>query len=263
MSKLLRKLIKFSHGIDGGMCEREGMNSMDGKRLAGKMGWGRRNQNWPPFRKGAIVLAVAILLATWGCAPHWIKKDVSAHGVQESNSPFHQAMRCFQAGDYAGARAIFAPLRFSGDAIVRRQALYGLACIGLTTADSREAFDAAVALWKRWCSLAAGTYQPEDPRMLAAFLPAAMREGMHQTAGPDPSAPRSAVGGGMFVLCEKERSALAARLAALEKELRVLKARATAARQMEKELTTLREQMRTMEAIDQKIQEKKQEMSSP
>ncbi|MBC2717809.1 MAG: hypothetical protein HF978_21100 [Desulfobacteraceae bacterium] len=131
----------------------------------------------------------------------------------------------FTQADYEEASHIFNSLYQTGsNGVIRRRALYGLACTRLLTARNTIQFDEAVTLWNTWVNSAPDEFAPEDPRLLCPFI--------QKSESP----------------CKKEEE-----IQLLNKKIDL----------MQKETKTLKHQIKTIEEIDQKIEEKKREILSP
>jgi hypothetical protein len=131
----------------------------------------------------------------------------------------------FVQTDYEKAAQIYDSLyKQSQNAETRRRALYGLACIGLIKAENTLQYDEAISLWKKWQQSIYEPFSGEDPRMMWPYI--------QMTAPP----------------CK------------METEIRLLMDKNAS---LEKEIMTLKHQISSLEAIDQKIEEKKKEISSP
>jgi uncharacterized coiled-coil protein SlyX len=182
--------------------------------------------------------------------------------------------RFFWKGEYAAAEAVFLRLQRSDNPDVTRQALYGLACTRLLMAENRQAYLDAVEILMLWQEMSPAVSDREDPRMLLAIFSATVQ------GNPDEEA---------HVLLQlldskKQVRALENRIVALERRLAAsdreaasademsasveemkkrLSAKEESLEAMAEELVKLKSQLKTLETIDQEIQEKKQGISSP
>ncbi len=131
----------------------------------------------------------------------------------------------FAQTDYEKAAQIFNDLyKQNKNFKTRRFALYGLACTYLIKAENTLQYDEAIGLWNQWQQSVPETFSGEDPRMMWPYI--------QMTAPP----------------CKKETEIMKL----MNKNIC-----------LEKEILTLKHQIESLEAIDQKIEEKKKEISSP
>lgn len=250
-----------------------------------------RSVEWTTKRRLLSLLLIGFFFLT-GCGsrlaqvfPWWGEasgKELQAH-LDEGN-------RLFLEGDYSAAAAVFQNLRETGSQDVLRPALYGLACSRLMLADSRQEYLEALEILERWKRISPPSLKKEDPRMLllllagAADRPGSKGEGVAGPNSKDHFLMR-------FFECRERIAALEDQIAGLKKEItayekqkiavegtqssmaemeaankamkRALKEKEDALRTIVEELSKLREQIKTLETIDQEIQEKKQGISSP
>jgi len=131
----------------------------------------------------------------------------------------------FAQGEYETAAQIYESLyKKNQNSQIRQWTLYGLACTALITAETSLQHDAAVGLWKQWQQSVQETIFSEDPRLLGPYI--------QMNDSP----------------CKKES------------EIRLLMNKNAT---LEEEIIKLKHQISSLEAIDQKIKEKKKEISSP
>jgi hypothetical protein len=190
--------------------------------------------------------------------------------------------RLFMAGDYSAAAAIYENLKETGDQEVIRPALYGLACSRFMMAGNRQEYLDAIEVFELWQRISPATPKQEDPRMLLVLFPEpdSGEEESDEDALSDPEQNKL-----MWFFNSREKiDELEAKIIRLQKEVAAyeshkesmkelaavnraqrdaLEAKEASTRAMAKELAKLREQIHTLETIDQEIQEKKQEISSP
>jgi hypothetical protein len=173
--------------------------------------------------------------------------QVTAQSIRRSveMDALKKALKAFDAGDYEKAQTGFEMLgHLAKNPDIRRDALYGLASTRLILADSKDAFDSAVAEWKKWADQAGSTKGMEDPRMLTPFLlrlQCAVKKG----------------GGG--VLGEKAKGDCRPRIVITsEKVIQVLRAKLEFA---ERQVRRLRHDLKSLDEIHRKYEEKKQEMA--
>jgi thioredoxin-like negative regulator of GroEL len=150
---------------------------------------------------------------------------------------------------YSEAEEIFNDLRRLDDReSVRRKALYGLSCARMITAEGSEDAEAALELWDAWAGELPEELEHEDPRLLHAILlqKIEMLQQVEKTQRPAASKRKIAAGSKSGGKLKMEIQ----RLQDLVKEL-------------EDENRTLKHQLQSLEAIDQKIQKKKEKIDSP
>jgi hypothetical protein len=155
----------------------------------------------------------------------------------------------FQRRNYTQASEIFLTLSQQGHGeVVRRKALYGLACTRLISAEGAAEMNAAIVLWDTWAGLPQDRLEVEDPRFLRPVLDktVALQNECALREQTPPPAPRPEGG-----------AAEAERLNTLVHKLQ------SRVNKLEAENKTLKQQMSTLEAIDQSIQEKKKGIPLP
>jgi hypothetical protein len=173
-----------------------------------------------------MFLAIGILaVITFGCKSLSLEKSKKNAIAAQELELMKNGYDAFVQTDYKKAAQLFNSLyKQSKNAKTRQWALYGLACTGLTTAENTHQYDEAISLWNKWQQSVPEPLSGEDPRMMGPYI--------QLTAPP----------------CK------------LEKEIRLLMDKNAA---LKKEIITLKHQISSLEAIDQKIEEKKKEISSP
>jgi len=182
--------------------------------------------------KSIKLLPVTILLIIGIAAAILIGcKSLLLEKPEKNSSPPHElellknGYNAFVQTEYEKAAEIYNTLyQQSKNSKTRRWALYGLACTGLIKAENTFQHDEAIGLWNKWQKSFPETFSGEDPRMMGPYI--------QMTAPP----------------CKKET------------EIKVLMNKNAC---LEKEIITLKHQIASLEAIDQKIEEKKKEISSP
>ena len=138
----------------------------------------------------------------------------------------------FQKGNFSKAREIYEILyRNSRDKTIAREALYGLACTHFILAENSDDFNKAIVFWNKWSKLAPSVLKDEDPRMLGPLLQNKVKKWITDAVTVE--------------TLKSEANKVKMLLQSKEQEIR-----------------TLKHQIKTLEEIDQKIQEKKQEISS-
>jgi DNA repair exonuclease SbcCD ATPase subunit len=201
---------------------------------------------------------------------------------REFREELEEGNRLFADGDYESAETVFQNLQRSENPVVIRQALFGLACSRFMLAEDRQEYIDAIEVLELWQRISSTGLKREDPRMLLAVFPKALPSvsgGGLQDASP---------GKEHFLVrvldYEKEMDDLEQRVVGLKRQIKELErqkgsiknmeaamkamekameASEETAKTMETELLKLREQIQTIETIDQEIREKKQGISSP
>ncbi len=174
------------------------------------------------------------------------------------------ANQALQNGDYKKALEGYSLLTHSADDKIARKARYGLACLHLTLAESPKDIRNALVLWNSWSDQAPADLEDEDPRNLgplikSKLLPKPKKILIKETAKPNE---KNALEN-LLQAKGKEIQGLSSRLKNMEKEIQaILKKHADYVGVMESEIQTMRDKIKSLEAIDQKIEEKKKEVSS-
>lgn len=125
------------------------------------------------FFMWAGMLAVSIL---GGCRAFPVPYDQGDGGVSARTAGtdavrLKDAVTAFRAQDYATAHDLFEHLSHEAeDRALRRQALYGLACVRLLQAQSPEEARRALNVWSIWEEQSFIHFAVEDPRLLSHLL---------------------------------------------------------------------------------------------
>ncbi|GAB6035757.1 hypothetical protein JCM15519_03160 [Fundidesulfovibrio butyratiphilus] len=126
-----------------------------------------------------VVLALSVLLAALlaGCVeksapkPEAAPQPVAVIDTMDTGSAYAQGVRAFWESDYGTAATIFENLlRRQEDESFRSQALYGLACARLASADTAAQLREARETWQDWERINAGDGVRVDPHMLTPFI---------------------------------------------------------------------------------------------
>lgn len=176
-----------------------------------------------------------------------------------------------EKGEVAEAAGIFQNLYDnSGSSTIRRQALYGLAICRLTEAQTPEAFHNAHILWQGWRQSRTEKTECEDPVYLEPFLmckfPSEIQPDGNKLIN---EACTEKVPRYQYEESEKRNKHLEINIKALEENYDALKAENLALIRIQSDkdalIKTLKEKIKALEDIDQKIQQKKHktEISSP
>lgn len=173
-----------------------------------------------------ILLVIGILaLITIGCKSLSLEKSRKNTLATQELELLKKGYDTFVQADYEKAEQIYNSLyKQSQNTKTKQWALYGLACIDLIKAENTLQYDEAISLWNKWQQSVPETFSGEDPRMMVPYI--------QMTAPP----------------CK------------METQIRLFMDKNAA---LEKEIMTLKHQISSLEAIDQKIEEKKKEISSP
>lgn len=250
-----------------------------------------RRGDWITKRRLRMLLLVGFFFLT-GCGSqlvqhfHWWGDN----SEKELQVRLAEGNRLFKEGDYSAAADVFQNLKETGNQDVIRPALYGLACSRFMLADSKQEYLEAVEILELWKRISPPSLEQEDPRMLLSLFAegALPRDSKGETDGRPDSEEH-------FLMwsfnCEERIDALEDQIAVMKKEITAYEKKKTAMKEIEssmaemeaankamkdvleekedtmramvEELSKLREQIRTIETIDQEIQEKKQGISSP
>ena len=175
------------------------------------------------------------------------------------------ANQAIQNGDFKKALEGYEILQHSSDDKIARKARYGLACVKLSLAENPEDVRKALMLWDAWSKHAPADLEDEDPRVLGPLLKSRMppKPNKIQTRPAEISDEKLGLKK-LLRAKEKEIQQLNDRLKVMENEIQtMLKNQADYVGVLERQIQTLRDKIKSLEAIDQKIKEKKKEVSSP
>jgi hypothetical protein len=175
------------------------------------------------------------------------------------------ANHALQNGDYKKALEGYNLLTHSADDKIARKARYGLACVKLSLAENPEDIREALMLWDAWSKNAPADLEDEDPRILGPLLKSKIRPKPNKIRTRPVVISDEKLGLEKLLLAkEKEIQQLNDRLKVMENEIQImLKNQADYVGVLERQIQTLRDKIKSLEAIDQKIEEKKKEVSSP
>jgi hypothetical protein len=201
------------------------------------------------FFLGGLAFCLSILAAS-GCnvvTKKWVTVEQTT-SVDADMVALKQGDEAFRRGDFQRAMAIFRDLRQkASDESISRNALYGFACAKLALAEDPSDLSEAMLLWNTWDQLMPGKWFVEDPRMLTPFLERmATTETNEKERAETAKSLQETTYRGLLRIKEKKIRDLTSKLETTEKEVQ-----------------TLKHQIDSLEAIHQKIQEKKKEVSSP
>jgi hypothetical protein len=175
------------------------------------------------------------------------------------------ANQAIQNGDFKKALEGYEILQHSSDNGIARKARYGLACAKLSLAENPEDVRDALMLWDAWSKHAPADLEDEDPRILGPLLKSRIlpKPNKIQTR-PEVISDEKLGLEKLLRAKEKEIQQLNDRLKVMENEIQtMLKNQADYVGVLERQIQTLRDKIKSLETIDQKIKEKKKEVSSP
>lgn len=122
------------------------------------------------------VVLMASFLALSGCASGWpqaarTQQQAAVDTTGAEMARLKDALTAFRGQDYATAQDLFERLSLEAqDQAVRRQALFGLACVRLVQAQSAEQMKRALNTWTIWEEQRPPENTVEDPRLLTPIL---------------------------------------------------------------------------------------------
>ena len=193
-----------------------------------------------------MMMGICILTAS-GCLNLFsLKKEVNPNNAHASL--LKRGNDAFQNQEYEKALELYERVsHLAEDPVIRRKAIYGMVCTRFLLANTAEEFDEAVALWDTWSGMLPENLSGEDPRMLQPVL-------MQKTIPVvSDNKPQEEAGRYIHKISINE-------LKNKEDEIRRLRRQLKA---REEEINKLKHQISSLEAIDRKIQEKKEEIASP
>ncbi|MDJ0781786.1 MAG: hypothetical protein QNJ22_07425 [Desulfosarcinaceae bacterium] len=205
-------------------------------------------------------MLVAVALLTGGCASTNRIIDDLRHTIrfETDHETLDNGFAALQQRHYAQAEAIFADLKdTTGSKTVQRKARYGYAFTRLMRARTPGQQAAAIALWDAWRE----TYSPdpewEDPRVLEPLFLCRAKGGQRTIC-------KGTVPEGDYKASLQKSRRLQLEVDALSRRLQALEISKTELLDAKnQEIRNLKEKIRALEAIDQKIQKKKKEISAP
>ena len=175
------------------------------------------------------------------------------------------ANQAIENGDYKKALEGYEVLQNSSDDKIARKARYGLACAKLSLVENPEDAKEALMFWDAWSKQAPAQLEDEDPRILRPLLKSRILPKPNKVqAGPIVISNEKLGLQKLLRAKEKEIQQLNDRLKVMENEIQImLKNQADYVGVLERQIQTLRDKIKSLETIDQKIKEKKKEVSSP
>lgn len=208
---------------------------------------------FPNLLKGACVVLTVIAIGLTGACASLDGWDAVTREKKSYDADFltlKRAERALKAGNYEKALEIYRMLsQLARREKIRRQALYGLACTRLITADTPKEMETSITLWEAWSQLLPETLTREDPRLLTTVLEQ-KRKLIIESARNKSTQKTMTDNAGRDDALSREK----------DQEINKLKSRVNS---LEQEIQILEHQLESLEAIDQKMQEKKKEFTSP
>ncbi len=191
-----------------------------------------------------IALLFFVSMAAAGCLPVLLQQ---AAVTKDSSGPdrkiLEKGYQAFQNGDDKQAETIFTSLQHAKDLTIARKAGYALACLKLASARNSQAKADAFSRWKKWRRRNHGTADRDELQLLEMVIKkqADRRSGSAQAISTLSPADKKQ--------CEQQ-------LALRDKQIKLLNQRINT---MKGEVSLLKKKIKSIEEIDQKIQEKKTE----
>jgi hypothetical protein len=158
---------------------------------------------------------------------------------------YQEGFYSFQQQQYETAIEAFTFAQASVHPGLRRQATYGKACAQLALAESTKAWSKALALWEAWRTENVEPWQPEDARMLG---PALMQLGTE------------------CIYNDVLHNRYQKQVSILENNLRLAQDKEIKLNQhiqdLQRQMIALKKRLKSLEAIDQEMQEKKKKLQT-
>ncbi len=207
---------------------------------------------------------LTLLSTAAGCVnqQQWLATPHLSHARQA----LQKGLEAFQRADYPHALAIFEKLQRSGDPKTARQATYAAACVRLLSAANPREYRDALRQWQAWSRMAPLKFTGEDPRLLTPLLQRQLltAAGKRASKREKPALwQKRAVPPAKYREQEKEIRKLKARIKAMQEQKPLWEYYVKHTAELENEIWNLKHKINRLEAIDQKIQQKKKEISSP
>lgn len=207
-----------------------------------------------------FMVIVASALTIGGCTPTNRIIDDLRHTIrfETDHETLDKGFDALGKQHYAQAEAIFADLKDStGSTVVQRKARYGYAVARLIRARTPGQKVAAMALWDAWRQTYTPNTEWEDPRVLEPLFLCRQKSGKRAVC-------RGTVPEHQYKVSAQKNSRLQLEAETLRQRLKDLEdSKAALLEAKNQEIKNLKDKIRALEAIDQKIQEKKKEVSTP
>jgi outer membrane murein-binding lipoprotein Lpp len=216
-------------------------------------------------------LLAALILALWvfgGCAKTTRVLDDFATKIrlEADSKTLEKGFEAIRKAQYAAAQDLLQNVSVSsGSYLVRRRAAYGLAVSRLLAANSSEQFQQALVIWQKWRQSEFREAAWEDPALLEPFLMCRFPPNSVETvSAANSEVCRGAVAKSLYEEALKKAASDEKNLESLKKKYDALNAEKEVLIQArDSEIQILKDKIKALEAIDQKIQQKKTEISSP
>jgi hypothetical protein len=209
--------------------------------------------------RGLLAMLVTAAFLVGGCSPTNRIFDDLRHTIrfETDHKSLDNGFEALGKGHYTQAEMIFADLKdSSGSQIVQRKARYGFAVTRLIRARTPGQSAAAIALWDAWRQTYPSDTEWEDPRVLEPLF-------LCRQKGPDRAVCQGTVPESEYKVSTRKNKRLQLEVDTLKKRLESLEtSKAELLEAKNQEIKNLKEKIRALEAIDQKIQEKKKEVSA-
>jgi hypothetical protein len=235
--------------------------------------------DWVLFHRLASQTILLGLIVIVNICQGCIKSDKALHTIEHGVShredliSLEKGFLAYENNDARNAAEIFQTLYDNtGSMEIRQHALYGLSISRLWSAKTAEEFKDARNLWQEWRQIRNKNTECEDPAYLEPFLMCKYPYSKTKEKDvkiTDSTSCSGKVSNHKFEQVKEQTQSLETDLERLKKKFDMLKAEKDALIriQSKKEATiqTLKEKIKALEDIDQKIQEKKNktEISSP
>jgi hypothetical protein len=211
-----------------------------------------------------LIIVILLLAGMGGCRFPWLDQsvEVASQPSPEIRAEYDKALESYQNGDYSAAAKQFEALRErSSGGSLARIALYAQACAQLMAAETPQGYQVALTLWRTWLSSAPTSMVHESPVLMAPLVEEKMLFSNLRPSEDDAATLKQEHEMTQWVLIKtrQEMDHLKKQLAVSEKNV---KQRDLKLKKLEKQIAKLKEQMRALESIDQKIQKKKSSIPS-
>ncbi|NLI34647.1 MAG: hypothetical protein GX422_17975 [Deltaproteobacteria bacterium] len=205
----------------------------------------------------AILVLCLLGLGITACAPSRAVQPAAVSTPRPAEVElrlWREGVESFSKSDYEKALALFETLSESArDSEMSRKALFGLASTRLVLAKTQAEFNEAMVLLNCWKEIAPAEMSSEDPRLLLSALERFSEFSAAETPRPKTRRKDRDIVYSNFLACRNS-------LQLKEKEMERMKSRLES---RDREIKKLKSQIESLEAIHQKFQERKQEVSSP
>jgi len=221
----------------------------------------------PALGSLAILLIIIGLMPVFGC----ITGAEQSPSVNDAMIPdpdqvaLEIANQALQDGDFRKALEGFEMLERAADEKIARRASYGRACAHLIMAETPSEIREALRLWQAWSDQVPSDSNNEDPRLLMPLIRSELRVKTKEKDIAETPVPRK-TGKCEAIIKEKEMEIerLNNLVKHMENEIQTLsKTHTVYVGEMEKEIQALKDKIKSLEVIDQKMKEKKKEVSTP